>query len=137
MQIVACAKQIQVLLFWKFLELFSNIFYLWLVESVGSEADCVEYCVPILFKLYAEDIMRNAGLGDAQAGIKIARRNFSNLRYADVTTLMAESKELQSLLMEVKEKNEKLGLKLNIQETKNMASSPITSWQYTGKQWKQ
>ena len=80
--------------------------------------------------------MRNAGLDEAQAVIKIARRNISNLRYADDTTLMAESKELKSLLRKVKEEREKVGLKLNIQKTKIMASSPITSWQM-GKQWKQ
>ena len=73
--------------------------------------------------------MRNAGLEEAQAGIKIARRNINNLRYADDTTLMAESKELKSLLMKVREENEKVGLKLNIQKAKIMASSPITSWQ--------
>ena len=77
--------------------------------------------------------MRNAGLEEAQAGIKIARRNINNLRYADDTTLMAESKEeLKSHLMEVKEKSEKVGLKLNIQKTKIMASCPITSWQIVG-----
>ena len=76
--------------------------------------------------------MRNAGLEEAQAGIKIARRNINNLRYADDTTLMAESEELKSLLMKVKEENEKVGLKLNIQKTKIMASSPITSWQIDG-----
>ena len=81
---------------------------------------------PCLFNLYAEYIMRNAGLGEAQAGIKIARRNINNLRYADDTTLTAESKELKSLLMKVKEENKKDGLKLNIQKTKIMASSPIT-----------
>ena len=81
--------------------------------------------------------MRNAGLGEAQAGIKIARRNISNLRYADDTTLMAESEEeLKSLLMKVKEESEKVVLKLNIQKTEIMASSPITSWQIEGKQWK-
>ena len=78
-----------------------------------------------------------AGLEEAQAGIKIARRNINNLRYADDTTLMAESEEeLKSLLMKVKEKSEKVGLKLNIQKTKIMASRPITSWQIDGKQWK-
>ena len=81
--------------------------------------------------------MRNAGLDEAQAGIKIARRNI-NVRYADDTTLMAESeKELKSLLMNVKEESEKVGFKLNIQKTKIMAASPITSWQKMGKQWKQ
>ena len=73
--------------------------------------------------------MRNAGLEEAQAGIKIARRNINNLRYADETTLMAESEELKSLLMKVKEESEKVGLKLNIRKTKIMASSPISSWQ--------
>ena len=76
--------------------------------------------------------MRNAGLEEAQAGIKIAERNISNLRYADDTTLMAESEELKSLLMKVKEESEKVGLKLNIQKMKIMASSPITSWQIDG-----
>ena len=76
--------------------------------------------------------MRNAGLEEAQTGIKIARRNINNLRYADDTTLMAESEELKSLLMKVKEESEKFGLKLNIQKTKIMASSPITSWQVDG-----
>ena len=76
--------------------------------------------------------MRNAGLDEAQAGIKIARRNINNLRYADDTTLMAESKELKSLLMKVKEESEKAGLKCNIQKTKIMASSPFTSWQIDG-----
>ena len=76
--------------------------------------------------------MRNAGLEEAQAGIKIARRNINNLRYADDTTLMAESKELKSLLTKVKEESEKVGLKLNIQKTKIMASGPITSWQIDG-----
>ena len=86
-----------------------------------------------LFNLYAEYIMRNAGMEEAQAGIKIARRNTNNLRYADDTTLMAErEEELKSLLMKVKEESEKVGLKLNIQETKIMASGPITSWQIDG-----
>ena len=85
---------------------------------------------PCLFNFYAEYIMRNAGLEEAQAGIKIARRNINNLRYADDTTLMAESEEeLNSLLMKVKEESEKVGLKLNIQKTKIMASAPITSWE--------
>ncbi len=82
--------------------------------------------------------MRNAGLEETQAGIKIARRNINNLRYADDTTLMAESEEeLKSLLMKVKVESEKVGLKLNIQKTKIMASGPITSWQIDGQQWKQ
>ena len=84
---------------------------------------------PCLFNLYAEYIMRNAGLEEAQAGIKIAGRNINNLRYADDITLMAERKELKILLMKVKKESEKVGLKLNIQKTKIMASDPITSWQ--------
>ena len=93
------------------------------------EAVC-QGCIlsPCLFNLYAEYIMRNAGLEEAQAGIKIVRRNINNLRYADDTTLMAESKEeLKSFLMRVKEETEQVALKLNIQKTKIMASSPITS----------
>ena len=86
-----------------------------------------------LFNLYAEYIMRNVGLDEAQARIKTVRRNINNLRYADDTTLMAESEEeLKSLLMKVKEETEKVGLKLNIQKTKIMASGPITSWQTHG-----
>ena len=81
--------------------------------------------------------MRDAGVDEAQAEIKIAERNINNLIYTDNTTLMAESKELKNLLMEVKEQSEKVGLKLNIQKTKIMASGPITSWQIDGKQWKQ
>ena len=89
---------------------------------------------PCLFNLYAEYLVRNAGLDEAQAGIKIARRNIKNLRYADDNTLMAESEEeLKSLLMKVKEESEKVGLKLNIQKTKIMASGPITSRQIDGK----
>ena len=81
--------------------------------------------------------MRNAGLEETQAGIKMARRNINNLRYADDTTLVAESEEeLKSLLIKVKEEREKVGLKLNIQKTKIMASGPITSWEIEGKQWK-
>ena len=87
---------------------------------------------PCLFNLYAEYIMRNTGLDEAQAGIKIARRNINNLRYADDITLVAESEELKSLLMKVKEESEKVDLKLNIQKTKIMASGPITSWQIDG-----
>ena len=88
---------------------------------------------PYLFNLYAKDVMRNAGLEEAQAGIKISRRNINNLRYADDTTLMAESKEeLKSLLMKVKEESEKVGLKLNIQKTKIMASGSIISWEIDG-----
>ena len=88
---------------------------------------------PCLFNIYAEYIMQNARMDEAQNGIKIARRNINNHRYADNTTLMAEN-ELKSLLMKVKEESEKVGLKLNIQKTKIMASSPITSWQTDGKQ---
>ena len=88
---------------------------------------------PCLFNLYAEYVMRNAGLEEAQAGIKIAKRNINNLRYADDTTIMTESKEeLKSLSMEVKEESEKVDLKLNIQLTKIMASGPITSWKIDG-----
>ena len=88
---------------------------------------------PCLLNLYAENILRNVGLHEAQAGIKTARRNISNLRYADDTTLMAESEEeLKNLLMKVKKESEKVGLKLNIQKTKIMASGPITSWQIDG-----
>ena len=88
---------------------------------------------PCLFDLYVEYILRNAGLDEAQAGIKVARRNINNLRYVDDTTFMAESKEeLKSLLMKAKEESEKAGLKINIQKTKIMASSPITPWQIDG-----
>ena len=88
---------------------------------------------PCLFNLCAEYIMRSAGLDEAEARIKIARRNINNLRYADDTSIMAESKEeIKSLLMKMKEESEKVGLKLNIQKTKIMASGPITSWQING-----
>ena len=87
---------------------------------------------PCLFNFYAEYIMRNAGLEEAQAGLKIAGRNINNFRYADDTTLMAESEELKSFLKKVKEESEKVGLKLNIQKTKIMASGPITSWELDG-----
>ena len=100
--------------------------------QIGKEVcqGCIlSFC---LFNLYAEYIIRNAGLDEAQVGIKIASRNINNLRYADDTTLMAESEELKSLLMKVKEESEKVGLKLNIQKTKIMASSPIASWQIDG-----
>ena len=91
------------------------------------------YIVTLFFNLHAQYIMRNAGVDEAQAGIKIAGRNISNLRYADDTTLMAERKEEQkSLLMKVKEESQKAGLKLNIQKAKIMASGPITSWQIDG-----
>ena len=91
-----------------------------------------------LLNFYAEYIMQNAGLDEAQAGIKTAGRNINHFRYADDITLMAESEEeLKSLLMKVKEESEKAGLKFNIQKMKIMASGPITSWQIDGKQWKQ
>ena len=99
----------------------------WFQIGKGVHQGCI--LPPCLFNLYAEYIMRNAGLEEAQAGIKIARRNVNNLRYADDTTLMAESKELKSFLMKVKEESENVGLKLNIQKTKIVASGPITSWQ--------
>ena len=97
----------------------------WFQIGKGVGQGCI--LSPCLFNLYAEYIMRNAGLEETQAGIKIAGRNINNLRYADDTTLMAESEELKSLLMKVKEESEKVGLKLNIQKTKIMASSPFTS----------
>ena len=87
---------------------------------------------PCLFGFYAQYVMRNSGLDESQAGIKISGRNINNLRYADDTTLMAESEKLKSLLMRVKAESEKAGLKLNIQKTKIMASGPITSWQIDG-----
>ena len=100
-------------------------------KGVGVGQGCI--LSPCLFNLYAEYIMQNAGLDEAQAGIKFARRNINSLRYADDTTLMAESKEeLKNLLMKVKEESEKVGLKLNIRKTKIMASGPITSWQIDG-----
>ena len=96
----------------------------WFQIGKGVRQGCI--LSPCLFNLYAEYIIRNAELDEAQAGIKIAGRNINNLRYADDTTLMAESEELKSLLMKVKEESEKVGLKLNIQKTKIMVSSPIT-----------
>ena len=100
-----------------------------------QEKEYIQGCIlsPCFFNLYAEYIMRNAGLEEAQAGIKIAGRNNNNLRYADDTTLMAESEEeLKSLLMKVKEESENVGLNLSIQKTKIVASGPITSWQIDG-----
>ena len=103
----------------------------WFQIGKGAHQGCI--LSPCLFNLYAEYIMQNARLDEAQAGIKIARRNSNNLRYANNTPLMAESEEeLKSLLMKMKEESEKFGLKLNIQETKIMASGPITSWQMDG-----
>ena len=99
----------------------------WFQIGKGAHQGCI--LSPCLFNLYAEYIMRNAGLEEVQAGIKMAGRNINNLRYADDTTLMAESEEeLKSLVMKVKEESEKVGLKLNIQKTRIMASGPITSW---------
>ena len=103
----------------------------WFQKGKGVGQECI--LSPCLFNLYAEYILRNAGLEEAQTGIKIARRNINNLRYAEDTTLMAQSEEeLNSLLMKVKKQSEKGGLKLNIQKTKIMASGPITSWQIDG-----
>ena len=102
---------------------------------VPVEKGVLQSCIlsPCLVNLYAEYIMRNAGLEEAQAGIKISRRNINNLRYADDTTLMAESEEeLKSLLMKVKGESEKVDIKLSIQKTKIMASGPITSWEIDG-----
>ena len=107
----------------------------WFQTGKGVRQGCI--LSPCLFNLYAEYGMRNAGLEEAQDGIKIARRSINNLRYADDTTLMAESKELKSLLMKVKEESEKAGLKLNIQKTKNMTFAPTTSCKQMGRQWKQ
>ena len=98
--------------------------------QIGKRVHQAYILPPSFFNFYAEYIMRNSGLEEAQAGIKIAERNINNLRYADDTTLMAESEEeLKSPLMKVKEESEKVGLKLNIQKTKIMASAPITSWE--------
>ena len=102
----------------------------WFQIGKGVRQGCI--LSPCLFNLYAEYIMRNAGLDEPQVGIKIDRRNINNLRYVDDTTLMAESEELKSLLMKVKEESEKVGLKLNIQKTKIMASGPTTSWEIDG-----
>ena len=108
----------------------------WFQRGKGVRQGCI--LSPCLFNFYAEYIMRIAGLEQTQAGIKIAGRNINNLRYADDTTLMAESGEqLKSLLMKMKVESEKVGLKLNIQKTKIMASGPIISWQIDGEQWKQ
>ena len=104
-----------------------------LIYCFGNVFQIIYLILVSLFNFYAEYIMRNTGLDEAQAGIKIARRNNNNLRYADDTTLMAESEEeLKNLLMKVKEESENIGLKLNIQKTKIMASGPITSWEIDG-----
>ena len=102
----------------------------WFQIGKGVRQGCI--LSPCLFNLYAKYIMRNAGLDEAQAGIKIAGRNINNLRYADDTTLMVESEELKGLLMKAKEESEKVGLKLSIQKTKITASGPITSQQIDG-----
>ena len=102
----------------------------WFQIGKGVRQGCI--LSPCLFNLYAEYVMRNAGLDEAQAGIKNAGRNINNLRYADDTTLTAESEELKSLLMKMKEESEEVDLKLNVQKTKMMASGPITSWQIDG-----
>ena len=102
----------------------------WFQIGKGVRQGCI--LSPCLFNLDAEYVTRNAGLEEAQAGIKIAGRNINNLRYADDTTLMAEGEELKSLLMKVKEESEKVGSKLNIQKTKIVALGPITSWQIDG-----
>ena len=102
----------------------------WFKTGKGVRQGCI--LSPCLFKFYAKYIMRNARLDEAQAGIKITGRNINSLRYADDTTLMAESKELRSHLMKVKEESEKIGLKFNIQKTQIMASGPITLWQIEG-----
>ena len=102
----------------------------WFQIGKGVHQGCI--LSPCLFNLYAEYIIRNASLDEAQTGIKIARRNFNNLRYSDDTMLMAESKGLKSFLVKVKEESEKVGLKFNIQKTKIMTSGPITSWQKDG-----
>ena len=102
----------------------------WFQIGKGVHEGCI--LSPCLFNLYAEYIMRNARLEEAQVGIKIARRNTNNLRYTDDTTRMEQSEELKSLLMKVKEESEKVGLTFNIQKTKIMASGPITSWQIDG-----
>ena len=107
----------------------------WFQIGKGVRQGCI--LSPCLFNLDAEYIMQNSRLDESQAGIKITRRNINNLRNARNTTLMAESEELKSLLMKVKEESEKVGVKLNIQKTKIIASGPITSWQMMGKQWKQ
>ena len=107
----------------------------WFQIGKGVSQGCI--LSPCLFNFYAEYSIRNAGLEETQAGIKIAGKNIDNLRYADDTTLMAESKEeLKSLFMKVKEESENVGLIFNIQKTKIMASGPITSWKIYGKQWK-
>ena len=113
-----------------------DIFWLFCLNLSKATKGVCQGCIllPCLFNFYAEYIMGNAGLEETQAGIKIAGRDINNLRYGDDTALMAESdEELKSLLMKVKEENEKVGLKFNIQKTKIMASGPITSWEIDGK----
>ena len=108
----------------------------WFKIGKGVRQGCL--LSPCVYNFYAEYIMQNAGLDESQAGIKISRENINNLRYADDTSLMAESREkLKSLLMKVKEESEEAGLKLSIQKTKILASNPITSWQIEGEKWNQ
>ena len=113
--------------------LFNMLFRFFIALTNGGKG-VHQGCIlsPCLFNLYAEYLMRNAGLEETQAGIKIARRNINNLRYADNTTLMAESEEELKSLLKVKKESEKVGLKLNIQKTKIMASGPINSWKIDG-----
>ena len=135
-------KQCQTLFFWapKSLQMVTAAMKLkdaysldWFQIGKGVRQGCI--LSPCLFNFYAEYIMRNAGLEETQAGIKTAGRNINNLRCEDDTTIMAESEEeLKSLLMKVKEESKKVGLKLNIQKTKIMASGPITSWEIDGEQ---
>ena len=107
----------------------------WFKIGIGVRQGCI--LSPCLFNLYAEYIMRNAGLEEEQAGIKISGRNINNLRYTDDALMSESEEEPKNLLMKVREESEKVGLKLNIQKTKIMASGPITSWQIDGEQWKQ
>ena len=117
-----------------FIEIFIDSHAIARSDTEGSLEHAVQFSLTVTFNLYVEYIMRNIGLEKAQDGIKIPGENINNLRYADDTTLMAESEEqLKSLLMKVKEESERVGLKLNIQKTKIMASGPIASWQIDGK----
>ena len=116
-----------------FIEIFIDSHAIARSDTEGSLEHAVQFSLTVTFNLYVEYIMRNIGLEEAQDGIKIPGENINNLRYADDTTLMAESEEqLKSLLMKVKEESERVGLKLNIQKTKIMASGPIASWQTDG-----
>ena len=125
-----CLIKVNTYLCWKKLGI-GNDFLNFIIYIIKCDPE--NLLSPCLFNFYAEYILRNAGLEEAQAGVKIAGRNINNLRYADTTTLMAESEEEQkNLLMKVKEESEKVGLKLNIQKTKIMVSGPITSWEIDG-----